>query len=250
MPSPTTNLTWDRRAGARHGAAALILAATLLGSAGCASLATVPAVSPSQPGIAGLWVRDDAQSDDFDAKMAQVVKARADKLRSRRAAGGAGGAGGEPGTRRRGGGGSGGGGDEYSNPATLEIPPEDSEHFRSRLADDLRPPKTMQIQPAPGAASNGPSAGTAAVAILRDQEPERRYLPGQVVSRIDESGAAQIACGWDHDAFVIQAQYVHKASRSWRYEIEPASGLLKVRFAVNDPEIGKLDLTTRYRHQG
>jgi len=249
MPRPAVNLTRDRRARTRRRAAAVLLLGALLGAIGCTSLSTVPAVSPANPGIAGPWVRDDALSDDFDAKLAQVVKARQDKLRARRAASGAGGTGGgDTGTRRRGGGGD--GGDEYSNPATLEIPPEDAEHFRSRLADDLRPPKTMQIQPAPLASSNGPSAGTAAVTIRRDQEPERRYLPGQVVSRIDESGAAQIACGWDHEAFVIQAQYVHKASRSWRYEIESASGLLKVRFAVNDPEIGRLDLTTRYRHQG
>jgi hypothetical protein len=123
----------------------------------------------------------------------------------------------------------------------LAIPQEETEHFRSRLGEDLRPPDTLHIVQ---------QAGLDAVEIKLDKESaSRRYLPGQTVSRIDDTGAAQINCGWERQAFVINAQYVHRATRHWRYEVEAATGMLLVRFEVNDPEIGHMNLLSRYRRQ-
>jgi len=80
-----------------------------------------------------------------------------------------------------------------------------------------------------------------------DAEPLRRFLPGQDVSRIDSSGTAILDSGWDQRAFVVRARYTNKSTRSWRYEVEAASGLLRVSFEANAPEFGRFSLQTRYR---
>ncbi len=67
------------------------------------------------------------------------------------------------------------------------------------------------------------------------------------MSRIDSSGAAIVDCGWDQRAFVIRARYTNNSTRSWRYEVEAASGLLRVSFDANAPEFGRISLQTRYR---
>ena len=211
---------------------AALLAASLgaLLTSGCSSLAILPA-SPGQPPIAGDWLRDDARSDDFDSKLVLLLKDRQQRMRARRGMG----------SDSRGGGAQGEGGRDPREFDRLELPQEESERFRSRVIEDLRPPHLLHIRG---------EAGGEAINMMHEAETDgRRYLPGQTVSRIDDSGAAQINCGWNHQAFEIHAQYVHRATRHWRYEVEPGSGMLLVHFEVTDPEIGHLILASRYQRQ-
>jgi len=219
----------------RSGLAVLVAASlsALLANGGCSSLATLPPLAGQPPPIAGDWQRDDAHSDDFDNKLALLLKERQQRMRARRGMGGS--------DSRRGGGEQGEGGRDPREFDRLELPQEESERFRSRMIDDLRPPRLLHISS---------EAGGEAIEMKHDMETDgRRYLPGQTVSRIDDSGAAQINCGWNHQAFEIRAQYVHRATRSWRYEVEPGTGMLLVHFEVTDPEIGHLILSSRYRRQ-
>ena len=225
---------------------AALAALAALALTGCASMDLQPA--PSAPTLDGQWQRDAAASDDFDRKLNTLLET----LRHRTGphhgmtgdGGGSGGSGGGGG--RRGGGRSGGGGGEGDASGSgeaegdvLTIPMEEPDKARARLADDLRPPGTLRI------AMNG-----AVVSITRDAEPTREFYPGQSVSRIDTSGAATLTSGWNKHAFVIRARYTDRATRSWRYELEPASGLLRVSFDADDPEFGRLQLVTRYRRLG
>ena len=207
--------------------AALLL--PLLGTiGGCSSLDARPAQGAQALAIVGRWERDAARSDDFDAKLSQLLAERQQRMRARHGMGGS----------RRGGDGSGRNGRDFE---MLELPQEGSDRFRTRTSDDLRPPRLLNITS---------EAGGEAILVMHDAETAgRRYLPGQTVSRIDDSGAAQITCGWSQLAFEVNAQYVHNAARRWRYEIEPASGMLLLRFEITDPEIGHLVMATRYRRQ-
>jgi hypothetical protein len=219
-----------------------LAAAALAALAGCRSLDVRPAEPTS--GLSGQWQRDAAASDDFDHKLTALL----DTLRRRTgprhgafsstAAGGSGGGGG-----RRGGGRSGGsedadaaGGSGETESDALGVPLEEPDKARARLADELRPPAALRI------AMDG-----AAVQITGDAEPMRQFFPGTSVSRIDASGAASLTSGWQKNVFVVSARYTDKATRSWHYELERASGLLRVSFDANDPEFGHLTLLTRYR---
>ena len=203
--------------------------------AGCSSLDTRPAQAGQMLAgqaltIVGDWQLDAAHSDDFDAKLGQLLKERQQRMRARHGMGGS----------RRGGeaGGAGRDGRDYE---VLELPQEGSDRFRTRMIDDLRPPRVLHIASEPG---------NEAVDVMHDADSAgRRYLPGQTVSRIDDSGAAQITCGWNQQAFEVRARYVHNAARNWRYEVEPATGMLLLRFEVTDPEIGNLVMASRYRRQ-
>ena len=209
------------------------LTAALVAACGCASLSSHPTRQDQVLAIAGDWQRDEASSDNFDAKLAQVLTERQQLLRARYG----------PGAARS-------SGDEQAGSSNsrdprdfdaFEIPPEATEHFRSRMLEELRPPRTLYI---------AQEAGLEAVNMRLDGETvSRHFLPGQTVSRIDDGGAAQITCGWEQQAFVIRARYVHRATRAWHFAVEPATGMLQLRFEVNDPEIGHMNLTSRYRRQ-
>ncbi len=211
------------------------LTAALVTTCGCTSLSSSqPAHQGQALVIAGDWQRDEANSDNFDAKLMQVLTERQRRLRARHG----------PGAGRSGGGDEQDGGGNGRDPRDFdayEIPQEASEHFRSRMVEELRPPHTLQIAQEPG---------LEAVNMRLDAETvSRHFLPGQTVSRIDEGGAAQISCGWEQQAFVIRARYVHRATRSWHFVVEPATGMLQLRFEVEDPEIGHMILISRYRRQ-
>ncbi len=201
---------------------------TIVIAGGCSSLAARPAQGSQALAIVGHWERDAVHSDDFDAKLRQLLKERQQRMRARHGMGG---------SRR----GAEGGGRDARDFEVLELPQEESDRFRTRMIDDLRPPHVLHI--------TSEADGEAIVVLHEAETAGRRYLPGQTVSRIDDSGAAQINCGWAQQAFEVNAQYVHNATRKWRYEIEPASGMLLLRFEVTDPEIGHLVLATRYRRQ-
>lgn len=209
------------------------LTAALVAASGCTSLTSRPARQDQALVIAGDWQLDEASSDNFDAKLMQVLRERQQRLRTRHGSGAA----------RNGDDEQDGGGNrrDLRDFDALEIPQEETARFRSRMVEELRPPRTLHI---------ALESGLEAVNMRHDAETvSRRYLPGQIISRIDDGGAAQISCGWEQQAFVIRAQYVHRATRSWHFEVEPATGRLQLRFEVNDPEIGHMNLLSRYRRQ-
>ena len=230
MIAPTTQA--PRRAPTQVLAAAAMLIALAVG-AGCSSMAVQPSSGSQGASIAGTWQRDAASSDNFEAKLAVLLRERQQRLRARHGMGGGyrNGDDGEGGYRSR----------DPRDIDMLRLPQEASEQFRRRMVDDLSPAQQLRIT------SEG--NGEAIIVTLDAESTGRRYLPGQRVSRIDDSGAAQISCGWEDNTFVVHAAYVHNATRSWRYEVEPATGMLLLRFEVNDPEIGKLTLASRYRRQ-
>ena len=240
MPSfPDLARLAPRRAPRALPGAAVALA--LLGMAGCSSLATKPQ-GGGGVAIAGTWQLDSAHGDDFDARLDQWLEAHRKKLRElrRRGAGGYTGEGGDAGGVG-GGEGQGGGpgmGDSRGPPA-LFMPPEDPTRERTRVAEELRPPARLEIT------LDGDD-----IRIAADAEPARRLVPGERLTRIDSGGAAELACGWEGEAFVVRARYRHKAQREWRYERERASGLLRVDFTDTDPDYGRLELHLRYRPAG
>ncbi len=209
--------------------AVVFLAATL--TCACTTLATNP--PPLGAALAGQWRQDSAASDDFEAKLKSLLETQRRRMMPRHGAAGAAGS-------RRGGDSSGdsasGGDSTRDGIYPLMIPPEEPEKVRTRLGDELRPPAALTI------AIDGE-----ALELTSDAEPSRRFLPSQDVSRIDSSGAAIVDCGWDQRAFVIRARYTNNSTRSWRYEVEAASGLLRVSFDANAPEFGRISLQTRYR---
>lgn len=197
------------------GAAALWLACAWL--AGCASLAAQPAGAPQA--LAGHWVLDPAHSDNFDALLEHYIGEHRKKLlvRTRSV---------ENASSR-----------DPREIAPLMFMPEEPGRERERMAEELRPPAALALRPAGGE-----------IAIQGEGEPERHFVPGEQVTRIDASGTAQLACGWSAQAFVIEARYVHGARRTWRYEVDRASGELRVDFAGHDPEYGEFAVHARYRH--
>lgn len=202
--------------------------AAALGVAACSSLATQPAGASTA--LAGTWQLDAAGSDDFDRMLGPLLEAERERLRPRHGHA-------NPGDRR------GGGDDDRSGagpgrgePDALVMPPEDPDKMRTRMVTELRPPARLQI------ALVGDT-----VEITGDAEPARQFLPGQSVSRIDTTGAASLASGWDQSAFVLRAKYTNRGSRSWRYEPEPAGAALRLSFEAEDPEFGRFKLQTRYR---
>ena len=218
--------------------AALVAAALAawLGIAGCSSLATRP--QSGGEAISGSWQLDAVHGDDFDARLDQWLEAHRKKLREqrRRGQGGLTGEGGDAGAE---GGGQGRGMGDSRNPPALFMPPEDPVRERTRVAEELRPPSQLDI-----------TLEGDAIRIAADAEPPRRLVPGERLTRIDSGGTAELACGWEGNAFVVRARYLHRAQREWRYERDRASGLLRVDFNDNDPDYGRFELHLRYRPSG
>jgi len=192
-----------------------IVAALALGA--CHTLSPHPATLPVT--MAGNWKQDAAASDNFDAKLAEVVAHERQRLQPRH---------GVPVNR---------GGAPAAVPIEpLAMPQEEPDKERKRLADDLRPAETLVI------AFNGD-----AVEITRDSDEVRSFQPEQTVSRIDTSGAASITSGWNERAFEIHARYTNKAVRNWRLEVDTATDTLHLHFEADDPDFGRLVMQTVYR---
>ncbi len=191
--------------------------AALLSTAGCHNLKPEP--PPAATTMAGDWRVDATASDNFDQKLAEVVQQarRHDQPRPPMPSG-------PP---------SGSGAHEIQ---PLQMPMEETDKLRTRLADDLRPANKLRI------AFIGEG-----LEITRDSDPVRQFLPAQSISRIDTSGAFTVSCGWDQGAFVIRAKYTTRGTRTWRIEHDVASDTLRVTFNANNPQYGHLDLQTLYR---
>lgn len=194
--------------------------ALALGLSACHSLDTRPPRTPVP--LAGHWREDVGASDDFDQKVGEALATERARLQPRQPQM-VNGPGGQPGV--------------VAVPA-LPPPRDTLERERRRLADDLRPAAELRI-----------AFAEDAVEITRDAEPVRRFRPGQTVSRIDSSGAANVTSGWDQRAFVIEASYTDHATRRWRLEVDGPADTLHVRFEANDPEFGHLVIDTVYRRE-
>lgn len=208
-------------------AASAALAAAVLVLPACHSLGTQPPKTPVP--LAGNWHEDATLSDDFDRKLDEAITNERNRMRGRRGQGMVAGGG-------AGGGGGGGSATASAVVPALPVPHESVDREHKRLADDLRPPASLQIATADDT-----------IEIIRDAEPVRRFRPGQTVSRIDGSGAANVSSGWDQRVFVIEAHYTDKATRSWRFEIDGPTDTLRLRFEASDPEFGHLKFDTVYR---
>jgi len=196
-------------------ATALVLALAL---GACHSLDTRPPRTPVP--LAGHWREDLGASDDFDQKVSEALATERARMQPR-----------QPQMVNGPGGQSG----AVVVPA-LPPPRDTAERERRRLAEDLRPAAELRI-----------AFVEDAIEITRDTEPVRRFRPGQTVSRIDSSGAANVRNGWDERAFVIEAHYTDRATRSWRLQIDGPTDTLHVRFQADDPEFGHLVIQTVYR---
>jgi hypothetical protein len=183
----------------------------------CHSLDTRPPRTPVP--LAGHWREDVGASDDFDQKVGEAVATERARMQPRQPQ--MSGPGGQAGT--------------VAVPA-LPPPRDMAERERRRLSDDLRPAAELRI-----------AFVDDAIEITRDAEPVRRFRPGQTVSRIDSSGAANVSNGWDQRAFVIEARYTDHATRTWRLEIDAPTDTLHVRFQADDPEFGHVVIQTVYR---
>jgi hypothetical protein len=217
-----------RPAGCASAAVLALALADCTWLAACTSLAAQP--SAAQVTMAGDWQLDKSASEDFDRKHETLLAQQRERMRPKHGRGGMGG-------------GRGGEGEDRSGAISrineldaLAVPPEEADKVRTRLGDELRPPAKLHI----GLAGD-------AVEITGDADPARRFLPGQTVSRIDVSGAASVTSGWDQNAFVVRAKYTNRGARSWRFEIEPSGGALRLSFEAQDPEFGNFKLQTRYR---
>ncbi len=224
----------NRLVAARRSLCAVAVLLSAVAAGACTTLATQP--PPAGAALAGQWQQDSAASDNFEAKLTPLLENQRHRMLPRHGAVGTSGA-------RRGGGRSSGDRDANGNGDTaseeayaLMVPPEDPDKVRSRLGDELRPPAALLI-----------AIDADALQMTPDAEPMRRFLPGQSISRIDSSGAAIVDSGWDQRAFVIRAHYTNRSERSWRYELEAGTGLLRVSFEANAPEFGRFTLQTRYR---
>jgi hypothetical protein len=193
-----------------------IVAALALGA--CHTLSPRPATLPVT--MAGNWKQDAAASDNFEAKLAEVIAQERQRLQPRHGA---------PVAR-----GTAGGAPAQIEP--LAMPQEEPDKERKRLADDLRPAETLVI------AFKGD-----VVEITRDSDPVRSFQPEQTVSRIDTSGAARVTSGWNERGFEIHARYTNKAVRKWRLEVDSATDTLHLQFEANDPDFGRLVMQTVYR---
>ncbi len=220
------------RTGRSLSAVGVLLVALWAGA--CGTLATLP--PPAGVALAGQWQQDSAASDNFETKLKALLEIQRRRMLPRHGAAGMGGG-------RRGGGDSSGdrdSGGSIDNPNSeaysLVVPPEEPDKVRSRLGDELRPPAVLLI-----------AIDKEALEISPDAEPTRRYFPDQTVSRIDSSGAANVESGWNQQAFVVRAHYTNRSERSWRYEVESGSNVLRVSFEANAPEFGRFTLQTRYR---
>lgn len=205
-------------ASARRGVVALL---ALLATA-CASLAPEP---PASNSLAGRWELDAAASADFDAALARM-QSEHQKQRQRA-------------RRHR---------EEYG-PDGSEIAPDSREvagfppvpdeapdRVRSRLEESLRPPARLLIELDAGM-----------LGIQADDEPARRFDPGQRVGRIDVDGAARQDSGWSGAAFVVRQKYVSGAKREQRYAID--GDALVVMLDYRDPFSDSLVLRSVYRRR-
>jgi hypothetical protein len=234
----------------RRQLAPTILAASILGlSMACA---TVRSTAPANPLLSGHWQLDKSASDLVDTKVSTAIAAWQAKLRKRsgypdagnagNAGGGYGGHGGHHGGP--GGGAQGGSSVDQSGDTSGEefdmlrpLAPDFAE-VRRRLVQVLTPPDRVRFD-----------TGTEFVRITPDRVPPRDYRTDEEFSRIDEYGTARIDAGWSGDVFELRARYSSHATLIEHYAVDARTDTLTVTYHLNDPMVGKIEVSSAY-HRG
>jgi hypothetical protein len=216
-------------------------------AAGCATTGS----GPANPKLAGRWQIDQAASDLVDTKVSNAIEHTEAQLRKHAGSSGYGNGGtyGGPGPRR--GGGGGGAQDNGPNDMGDDTAPTSLEDFdafrrlgpdfqeiRRRLLGVLTPPMQLQLD-----------IGGDYVRIKSDMAPPYDYHSDDEFSRIDEYGVAKIDSGWKVSAFELRARYSSHAVLLKHFEVDARSDTLSVTYHLNDPMVGKIDLTSVY-HRG
>jgi hypothetical protein len=169
-------------------------------------------------GLAGHWQYDAGASDDFSARLAQLIAEQRKRQRPR-------GMRGVP---------------EAERALTLpeEPPLEAADRVQARLEETLRPAHDLLI------ALRGSD-----IELTSDDEPTRTLTPGRPLARMDSSGTAQITAQWQGATLVIRARYTHRAVRLQQYSLDRRSDTLRIKLQVNDPAIGRMELQSVYRRK-
>jgi len=191
--------------------AALLMTATALAPR------SVPAAD-ANAGLAGHWQYDASASDDFPARLAQLIAEQRKRQRTR----------GRRGVSEA----------ERAIALPEEPPPEAVDRMQARLEETLKPARDLVI-----ALQDGD------IALTSDDEPTRTLTPGRAVTRMDSSGTAQITAQWQGPMLVIRARYTHRATRLQQYSLDRRSDTLHIRLQVNDPAIGRMELLSVYRRK-
>jgi len=168
--------------------------------------------------LAGHWQYDAGASDDFSARLAQLIAEQRKRQRPR-------------GMR---------GVSEAERAAALpeEPPLEAIDRVQSRLEETLKPARDLLI------ALRGSD-----IELTSDNEPTRTLTPGRPLARMDSSGTAQITAQWQGPTLVIRARYTNRAVRLQQYSLDRRSDTLRIKLQVNDPAIGRMELQSVYRRK-
>jgi hypothetical protein len=250
----------------------LALTASLAVTAACSTVSTS---APADVHIEGDWQLNAALSDDVAARTRLFVALQEQKLRAQRSrqrgtqgeqagddlgddagdpdgadtgpegGGGPGAGGGEPGGSPGGPGGrgsrSGRGGQNQAQGGVGGLGVMNAyalRELRSQLELALAAPRSLRIE-----------RSGELVSIAADGLPARTYRPGEVFSRIDEIGTAQMAAGWKAPAFLLSTRYSNRIVRAERYELDARAGRLLVTRTFDAPRIGKLELRSLYERR-
>lgn len=168
--------------------------------------------------LAGVWQYDAAESDDYAARITQLIAEQRKRWRARMPRGLT--------------------EEERATQMPGEPPLEEDERVRSRLEETLKPAQELVI-----ALKDGD------IDISADGEPTRSLTPGRTLARMDSSGTAQITAQWSGPMLIVRARYTHRATRAQQYSVDRRSDLLHVKLQVSDPSFGRMDLQSVYRRK-
>lgn len=178
---------------------------------------------PAQAGaantkLAGIWQYDAAASDDYAARITQLIAEQRKRWRARM-------------PRRL---------TEAERATQMpdEPPLEADERVRGRLEETMKPAQELAI-----ALQDGD------IEISADGEPTRSLTPGRTLARMDSSGTAQITAQWSGPMLIVRARYTHRATRAQQYSVDRRNDLLRVKLQVSDPSFGRMELQSVYRRK-
>jgi hypothetical protein len=199
----------------------LAILVTALGAGGCSTLHDVPA-DPQALTLQGDWALADNSQQTAISQLDTLIAKQREKQRRQR--------------RERFGDdlpppGLGGG------PEDLAFNAQEMKERRDILVQFLTPPQHLAVQ-----------QGDATLVFKADQQPARVLEPGHTLTRFDESGTAVVNTGWDGKAFVIRTEFTDGSSRVERYTPDAKAGTMVVLRTLKESSLGKLELTSTYRH--
>lgn len=163
--------------------------------------------------VAGHWVRDKSASDDFDAKVSQLMSQRQRRARP-----------------------------AQPPPTEGDVPPlavradDTIEQARLQFVETLKPADELRI-----------GIDGSMLTILADDQPLRRFTFGQSVTRMDASGTAEVTATMSGSTLHIRARYANRALRTYQYGLDRSGDLLRMTMIFSDPQAGRLEIHSTYR---